>query len=86
MSSETAGLPGLAPLYPWAKEALPLPNGKTRSRRSVQLLMQQYGLERAIVRVGHLAWIDPELAVQILRDRQLKSREPRKPGRPRIGA
>jgi hypothetical protein len=75
-------LPGLLPLYPWAKDALPLANGKLRSKRSVQLVVQRYGLERAIVRVGHLAWIDPELAVQILRGQLVKKWQPRKPGRP----
>ena len=53
-------------------EQLPLPSGKRRSRRSAQSIAVKYKLP--VVWVGKCAFIDPELAAEILRKAQLGGR------------
>jgi hypothetical protein len=72
---------GLVPYYTeFVPEHLPKINGKPRSRRSAQKIAVQYGLP--VIRVGHNAFIDPELAAEVLREAQLIDRKPRGRGRP----
>jgi hypothetical protein len=60
----------------------PLASGKPRSRRSAAALAERHNLP--LVRMGHISYIDPELAAQQLREDQLFGRAPyRGPGRPR---
>ena len=60
---------------------LPLPNGQRRSRRSAQKIAVKYRLP--VVWIARRAFIDPELAADILRKAQLVDRKPQGPGRPR---
>jgi hypothetical protein len=74
---------GLEPLEDFMEDCLPLTNGKPRSKRSEQELVQRYNLP--VVKIGHRRFIDPILAAERLREDQLAPgcTPPRSPGRPR---
>ena len=82
MSDGNRQFGGLQPYSEFVSQHFPLASGKPRSRRSAAFLVQKHNLP--LVRMGHIAYIDPELAALRLREAQLIGPEPRRgPGRPR---